>query len=85
GSKIEILEEHKLLLVLADKVLYSCPIEAFDLNDANMASNRLKKIITNASFYKSGICLGETLITIVRNSSLYSTIETLELFEQVVK
>ncbi|RIB09946.1 CNH domain-containing protein [Gigaspora rosea] len=84
-SQIEILEDYKLLFILADKSLYSYPIDVLDSGDTNSASKRSKKISSHASFFKSGTCRGKTLITVVKNSTLQSTIKTLEPLEQNVK
>ncbi|CAG8665312.1 13719_t:CDS:10 [Dentiscutata erythropus] len=84
-SQIEILEDYRLLFILADKSLYSYPIDVLDPGDTNSASKRSKKISAHASFFKSGTCRGKTLITVVKNSTLQSTIKTLEPLEQNVK
>ncbi|CAG8548773.1 2177_t:CDS:10 [Gigaspora margarita] len=84
-SQIEILEDYKLLFILADKSLYSYPIDVLDPGDTNSAGKRSKKISSHASFFKSGTCRGKTLITVVKNSTLQSTIKTLEPLEQNVK
>ncbi|CAG8475293.1 16501_t:CDS:10, partial [Racocetra persica] len=65
-SQIEILEDYRLLFVLAgkDKSLYSYPIDALDPGDTNGASKRSKKINAHTSFFKSGTCRGKTLITV---------------------
>ncbi|CAG8555821.1 16865_t:CDS:2 [Acaulospora colombiana] len=84
-SQIEILEDFRLLLILADKCLYTCPIDTLDPDNDNTASKRPKKISSHASFFKSGTCLGKTLVTVVKSSALNSTIKTLEPLEQNAK
>ncbi|CAG8530410.1 12743_t:CDS:10 [Cetraspora pellucida] len=85
--QIEILEDYRLVLVLTgkDKSLYSYPIDALDPSDTNGTSKRSRKISAHTSFFKSGTCRGKTLITVVKNSTLQSTIKTLEPLEQNVK
>ncbi|KAL1915675.1 uncharacterized protein VTP21DRAFT_6434 [Calcarisporiella thermophila] len=78
-SQIEILEEARIVLVLADKNLYSYSIDALDPNtDQNVASKKGRRIGTHISFFKAGVCLDRTLICIVKTNTLSSTIKTLE-------
>ncbi|CAG8443677.1 6433_t:CDS:10 [Acaulospora morrowiae] len=84
-SQIEILEDFRLLLILADKNLYTCPIDALDPDNDNPTNKRPKKISSHASFFKSGTSLGKTLVTVVKNSTLTSIIKTLEPLEQTTK
>ncbi|CAB4399307.1 unnamed protein product [Rhizophagus irregularis] len=84
-SQIDVLEEFRLLLVLADKCFYSYPLESLDPIKSKEAIKRSSKISSHASFFKSGTCLGKTLVTVVKNSALNSTIKTLEPIEQNIK
>ncbi|CAI2166629.1 18259_t:CDS:10 [Funneliformis geosporum] len=81
-SQIDILEEFRLLLILADKSLYSYPLESLDPIKSKEATKRTSKISSHASFFKSGTCLGKTLVTVVKTSALNSIIKTLEPIEQ---
>ncbi|CAJ0630884.1 8669_t:CDS:10 [Entrophospora sp. SA101] len=77
-SQIDILEDYRLLLVLADKNFYTYPMEVLDPNDATQASKRSRKIITHANFFKSGTCLNKQLVSVVRSNALNSTIRLFE-------
>ncbi|KAG9296550.1 hypothetical protein G9A89_015142 [Geosiphon pyriformis] len=85
-SQIDIIEEFRLLLVLAEKSFYWFPIEALDPEDNNQFNKRPRRISTNASFFKCGVCLGKTLVAVVKITNLsQSTIKTFEPIEQSVK
>ncbi|CAG8462623.1 2782_t:CDS:10 [Funneliformis mosseae] len=84
-SQIDILEEFHLLLVLADKSLYSYPLESLDPNKSKEATKKTNKISSHVSFFKSGTCLGKTLVTVVKTNALNSIIKTLEPIEQNTK
>ena len=56
-----------------------------DPSKSKEANKRSSKISSHASFFKSGTCLGKTLVTVVKNSALNSTIKTLEPIEQNIK
>jgi len=81
-----VLEEYSLLLVLANKTLYSYPMEALDSND-NQAplTKRPKKIQGHANFFKSGICLGSHLVCSVKTSALSTTIKVFEPMDTLSK
>ncbi len=46
---------------------------------------RGRRISSHTSFFRAGICLGRTLVCVVKSSSLSSTIKTLEPIEQNVR
>lgn len=77
-TQVDVLEEFQLLIVLAERSVTSYPLEALDPNDPTAALKRGKRLSSHTSFFKSGICLGRTLLCIVKSSSLSSTIKTLE-------
>ncbi|CAG8526393.1 8777_t:CDS:10 [Paraglomus occultum] len=77
-SQIEMLENYGFLLVLADKSLYSFPIDALQSDDGHYSNKRAHKLGVHASFIKSGTCMGKTLVATVKSTALQSTIKTLE-------
>ncbi|KAG5439006.1 hypothetical protein PCANB_002336 [Pneumocystis canis] len=77
-TQVDVLEEYSILLVLADKTLYSYPMESLDLNDTTLANKRPRKIAGHTNFFKSGLCLGRLLVCVVKSSVLSSTIKVLE-------
>ncbi|KAF9435822.1 RHO1 GDP-GTP exchange protein 2 [Entomortierella beljakovae] len=85
-SQVDVLEDERILLVLAEKQLLAYGLEALDPADPNSPSKRARKLGTSVSFFKTGICQNRTLVGIVKNSSnalnQSSTIKTLEPIEQ---
>ncbi|KAF9184408.1 RHO1 GDP-GTP exchange protein 2 [Haplosporangium sp. Z 11] len=85
-SQIDVLEDERILLVLAEKQLLAYGLEALDPNDPNSPNKRAKKLGSSVSFFKTGVCQNRTLVGIVKNSSNAldpsSTIKTLEPIEQ---
>ncbi|KAI7820058.1 CNH domain-containing protein [Gamsiella multidivaricata] len=85
-SQVDVLEDERILLVLAEKHLLAYGLEALDANDPNSPNKRAKKLGSSVSFFKTGICQNRTLVGIVKNSSnaldQSSTIKTLEPIEQ---
>ncbi|CAG8521225.1 70_t:CDS:10 [Ambispora leptoticha] len=84
-SQIAVLEEFRLLLILADKTFYWLPVEALDPEDTN-SNKKPRKITSNASFFKYGVSLGKTLVAVVRTAGLaQSIIKTFEPIELSAK
>ncbi|KAG0230978.1 RHO1 GDP-GTP exchange protein 2 [Actinomortierella wolfii] len=85
-SQVDVLEDERILLVLADKTLYAYGLETLDLNDPNAANKRARKLGSHVSFFKTGVNRDKTLVGIVKNSTnaldSNSTIKTLEPIEQ---
>lgn len=46
---------------------------------------RAKRIASHISFFKAGVCLGKTLVCVVKASPLSSTIKTLEPIDQNIR
>ncbi|EMR10036.1 hypothetical protein PNEG_01790 [Pneumocystis murina B123] len=84
-TQVDVLEEYSILLVLADKTLYSYPLESLDLNDTTLANKRPRKIVGHANFFRSGLCLGKLLVCVVKSSVLSSTIKILEPIDNVCR
>ncbi|KAL1609724.1 RHO1 GDP-GTP exchange protein 2 [Nothophoma quercina] len=76
-TQIDVLEQHQILLILADKTLYSYSTEALDPDEAQAAAKRPRKIC-HANFFKSGICTGQQLVASVKTSALSTTIKVFE-------
>jgi len=77
-TQVDVLEDYGILIVLADKAVQTFMVDGLDPSDAANAAKRARKISTNASFFKTGICLNRTLVCIVKSGSVSSTIKTLE-------
>ncbi|KAF9095483.1 RHO1 GDP-GTP exchange protein 2, partial [Mortierella sp. GBA35] len=85
-SQVDVMEDERILLVLAEKQLLAYGLEALDPNDPNSPSKRGKKLGSSISFFKTGVCQNKTLVGTVKNSSnaldSNSNIKTLEPIEQ---
>jgi hypothetical protein len=85
-SQVDVLEDERILLVLAEKHLLAYGLEPLDPHDPNSPNKRAKKLGSSVSFFKTGVCQNRTLVGIVKNSSnaldQSSTIKTLEPIEQ---
>ena len=85
-TQIDVLEEYSLLLVLANKTLFSYPMEALDTSDnQSPLTKRPKKIQGHANFFKAGICLGSHLVCSVKTSALSTTIKVFEPMDTLSK
>lgn len=85
-TQIDTLEEYQLLLVLANKTLYSYPMDALEVTEGqNPAAKRPKKIQGHANFFKSGIGLGRHLVCSVKTSALSTTIKVYEPMDNLAK
>lgn len=85
-SQVDVMEDERILLVLAEKQLLAYGLEALDPNDPTNPIKRGKKLGSSISFFKTGVCQGKTLVGTVKNSSnaldSNSNIKTLEPIEQ---
>ncbi|KAG9193725.1 CNH-domain-containing protein [Alternaria panax] len=81
-TQIEVLEQHAIVLVLADKTLYSYSTEALESDESQAMVKRPRKIC-HANFFKAGICLGQQLVAAVKTSALSTTIKVYEPKEQM--
>ncbi|KAF2114144.1 CNH domain-containing protein [Lophiotrema nucula] len=76
-TQIDVLEQHQIVLVLADKTLYSYSLEALDPDETQAIVKRPRKICS-ANFFKAGICMGQQLVASVKTSALSTTIKVFE-------
>lgn len=85
-TQIDTLEEYQLVLVLANKTLFSYPMEALDVNEGqNPLARRPKKIQGHQNFFKVGIGLGRHLVCSVKTSALSTTIKVFEPMENLTR
>ncbi|KAL8902943.1 MAG: hypothetical protein Q9207_004266 [Kuettlingeria erythrocarpa] len=82
-TQVDVMEEYQLLLVLADKCLYSLPLEALETNDNTL--KRPKKIQGHANFFKAGVCMGRHLVCAAKMSGISTTIKVYEPTETNIK
>ncbi|KAI0339671.1 CNH-domain-containing protein [Trametopsis cervina] len=77
-TQVDVLEDYQLLIVLAEGVVVTFPMDALDPRDPLSGVKRAKRIASHISFFKAGVCLGKTLVCVVKSSALSSTIKALE-------
>ena len=70
---------------VTERQVVTFPLEALDPMDPLAGLKRAKRISSHTSFFKAGICLGKTLVCVVKSSPLSSTIKTLEPIDQNVR
>jgi hypothetical protein len=58
------------------------PLDALDPSDPSAGLKKAKRISSHTSFFKAGVCLGRTLVCVVKSSALSTTIKTLEPLDQ---
>ena len=73
------------LHAIAERQVITFPLDAFDPMDPLAGLKRAKRIASHISFFKAGVCLGRTLVCVVKSSPLSSTIKTLEPIDQHVR
>ena len=79
-TQLEVLEQHQILIVLADKAVYTFPLEA--LEDDSAGAPRGKRIC-HANYINAGMCNGQTLVCCVKSHSLSSTVKVFEPLESM--
>lgn len=84
-SQLDVLETHRILLVLTDKMLYSYPMEVLDMDGANSVVNSRGRKIGHANFFRSGVCAGQQLVCSVKTSGLSTTIKAYEPMDTMTK
>ncbi|CAE6431848.1 unnamed protein product [Rhizoctonia solani] len=73
---IEVLEDLSLLVVLAERSVFTFPLDALDQFDRVSRMSRIAN--GQASFFKAGTCMGRTVVCIVKATSSSSTVKALE-------
>lgn len=76
--QMDVLEEYQILLVLAEHVVYTFTLDALDPCDPVASMRHGRRIASHTSFFRAGMCLGRTLVCVVKSSAASSTIKTLE-------
>ncbi|KAF9818250.1 hypothetical protein IEO21_02878 [Rhodonia placenta] len=84
-QQVDVLEDYQLLIVLSERQVITFPLDALDPRDPMAGLKRAKRIASHISFFKTGVCLGKTLVCVVKASPLSSTIKTLEPIDQNVR
>ncbi|CDO69776.1 hypothetical protein BN946_scf184766.g21 [Trametes cinnabarina] len=84
-EQLDVLEEYQLLIVLAERQVLTFPLDALDPLDPLSGLKRAKRIASHISFFKAGVCVGKTLVCVVKSSPLSSTIKALEPIDQNIR
>ncbi|KAI0664258.1 CNH domain-containing protein [Cubamyces menziesii] len=84
-EQVDVLEDYQLLIVLAERQVITFPLDALDPLDPLAGLKRAKRIASHISFFKAGVCVGKTLVCVVKSSPLSSTIKALEPIDQNVR
>ncbi|EGG07244.1 uncharacterized protein MELLADRAFT_48159 [Melampsora larici-populina 98AG31] len=77
-TQVEVIEPERILIILADKAMMSFWLDTLDPNDSTGIGKRTRKISSNATFFRTGECLGKKLVCVVKSGTVSSTIKTLE-------
>lgn len=83
-TQLEVLEQHQILIVLADKNVHSFPLEALEDESPGAPSKRGRRIC-HANYINAGMCNGQTLVCCVKSSSLSSTVKVFEPMDSMTK
>ena len=84
-TQLEVLEQHQILVVLADKAVYTFPLEALDPDESIAGPAKRGKRICHANYINAGMCNGQTLVCCVKSSSLSSTVKVFEPIESMAR
>ena len=84
-TQLEVLEQHQILVVLADKAVYTFPLEALDPDEGPGAPSKRGRRICHANYINAGTCNGQTLVCCVKSSSLTSTVKVFEPMDSMTK
>ena len=71
--------------LLVERQVITFPLDALDHMDPLAGLKRAKRIASHITFFKTGVCLGKTLVCVVKASPLSSTIKTLEPIDQNIR
>ena len=72
-------------VLFTERSVITFPLEALDPRDPTAGLKRAKRISSHTSFFKAGICLGKSLVCVVKSSPLSSTITTLEPIDSQIR
>ncbi|KAI3618403.1 hypothetical protein CBS9595_002766 [Malassezia furfur] len=84
-TQVDVLEEYQILIVLAEQSVYTFTLDALDPADPVGSLKRGRRISSHTTFFRAGVCLGRTLVCVVKSGPVSSTIKTLEPIERDVR
>lgn len=71
--------------LVSENSVITFPLEALSEHDPQSGMRRAKRIASHTTFFKAGVCLGKTLVCVVKASQLSSTIKALEPIDYAVR
>ncbi|KNC95938.1 uncharacterized protein SPPG_08691 [Spizellomyces punctatus DAOM BR117] len=79
-QQVDVLPEHDMLTLLAEKHLITFPLDVLDVTEqeANLVARKGKKVASHISFFKQGLCDNRILVSAVRITALNSTVKVFE-------
>lgn len=78
-TQMDVLHKYGLVILLADRTLYTFPLESLNPGEDPSANTKKgRRISSHVSFFKVGSCNGRTLICAVKSTALSSTVKTFE-------
>ena len=63
---------------MPDRAVITFPLDALDPRDPSAGLKRAKRVSAHTTFFNVGVCLGKTLVCVVKTSPLSSTVKVLE-------
>ncbi|WFD45329.1 RHO1 GDP-GTP exchange protein 2 [Malassezia psittaci] len=81
-TQVDVLEDYQVLIVLAEQSVYTFTMDALDSADPVNSLKRGRRISSHTTFFRAGVCLGRTLVCVVKSGPVSSTIKTLEPIER---
>lgn len=84
-TQIGLLASHGMLLVLADKVLWSFPLDDQVYEENIVVATKRGRKICHASYFNAGSCNAKDLVCCVKSSSLSSTIKVYEPMDSTIR
>lgn len=84
-THVEVLEQHAILIVLSDKIVYSYSTDALDPEESVNAPSKKGRKISHANYINAGMCNGQMLVCCVKSSSLSSTVKVYEPMDSMTK
>ncbi|CAE6403655.1 unnamed protein product [Rhizoctonia solani] len=75
-QQIDVLEDLSLLVILAERSVFTFPLDALDQFDRMNRMTRISR--RQASFLKAGTCMGRTMVCIVKATPISSAVMILE-------
>ncbi|KAI0251796.1 RhoGEF Rgf2 [Lactifluus subvellereus] len=84
-AQVDVLDDYGLLIVLSEGQVITFPLDALEAMDPLAGLKRAKRIAAHTSFFKSGVCVGQTFVCVVKTSPISSTIKVFEPIDQNVR